>query len=127
MDINVNATLFVQIINFFIAYVLFRFLLFKPAHRIIMQEFQEREEIKALIDEALIIIQEKKKTQYELWQKCHDYYSSHLPPTLYDFTLFHGIIPESTYKRPNHHELGEIIQQESEYLTHFLGAHHGRR
>ena len=44
MNVNFNATIIIQAINFFIAYLLFRFILLKPAYAAIKEDDRARSE-----------------------------------------------------------------------------------
>lgn len=73
---NINATLFVQIINFLIVYVLLRFFLFKPIITIIEHEEKQENILTDLIaqQKKSLEIQEKERQQH--WNSCQEYFLS---------------------------------------------------
>jgi len=124
--IKVNATVIVQIINFFIAYLLFRFMLFKPAHRIIIQEEADHKKLHDRIKASQDEIHEKKMFQHLQWQQCHDYYIANVPQVPAKVELLRGVIPPLHYENPRHAELAQLITKESDRLVTLLGSKHGR-
>ena len=94
---TVNATIFIQAINFFIAYIFLRTFLFKPAVAVIQHEQKEEESVKAIItqqEESLIL---KEKERQEHWYKCRTFFEKHRPAI--DTSLlfiFKGRIPDVT-------------------------------
>jgi len=93
---NINATLIVQAFNFFIAYLLFRFILLKPAYRIITQEEQQKRELKLLVDKDRELLAEKKREQREQWLVCKQYCDKQMPELLDEAAFFRGTTPKIT-------------------------------
>ena len=79
---NINATVIVQAINFFIVYVLLRFFLFKPAVAMLDSENSEEETLLGMINQQKksIEIQEKERQRY--WYACREYFKMHRPSCL---------------------------------------------
>ena len=80
MALDINATLIVQSFNIFVAYVLLRKLLFKPAIQALQQEQQEREHLKSLVsqrEDTLAKTEEKKQCA---WQEHQALFSQSSPP-----------------------------------------------
>ncbi len=124
--IEVNATIFVQIINFFIAYLLFRFLLFKPAHHIILQQESDLKDLNDRIQDTQKRVHDKQMYQYTQWQQCHDYYITNVPQVPAKVELLRGVIPSLRYEIPENARLEQLITKESDRLVTLLGSKHGR-
>jgi len=90
---NINATVIIQAINFFIVYVMLRFFLFKPAVSILDRECLEEETLLGMVNQQKksIEIQEKERQRY--WYVCREYFKTHHPSrTMYDMVDFHDPI-----------------------------------
>lgn len=76
---NVNATLFVQAINFVIVYWMLRLFLFKPIVTIIEHEKSQENAMLDIIDQQKksLEIQEKERQRY--WYTCQEYFLLHQP------------------------------------------------
>src|SRR5436190_15443295 len=76
---DINATFFVQIFNFFIAYLMLRFLLFKPVITIIQHEEKQEKALQEIIDQHKreLAIQEKER-QHNRYM-CQEYVTLHQP------------------------------------------------
>ena len=90
---NINITLIIQGCNFFIAYMLIRFLLFKPVFAFIKKEWDERDGLNAQITEGKKSVEEKAIISDKQWGQCRNYFSKYapkleyLPPELKDVAL----------------------------------------
>lgn len=75
---TIDCTLFVQMINFFLAYLIMRFLLFKPVVAIIDADNDERERgneaVKSFEVSLKLVLQERA----ELWQAFHQSVTSEI-------------------------------------------------
>ena len=76
---NINATIFIQAINFCIVYGLLRNLLFKPVITIIDSEAADRVALNNLIaqQKKTLEIQEKEHERY--WYLCREYFKANRP------------------------------------------------
>lgn len=95
---NINATLGAQVLNFFIAYLLFRFILLKPAYIAI----QEDEENRALL-EKLIVDDKQTIEAYRFdidrqWQESALFFKRYYPKPIDTVTLFKDVIPSLSFK-----------------------------
>jgi hypothetical protein len=95
---NLNVTLIIQALNFFVAYVVFRSLLLKPAVAIIQQERAQNDELRKAIDHNYTLIDQKGHERSLRWQQCHQMYLESKPavedPELY---VFKKLSPEIEY------------------------------
>lgn len=117
----VNATLVVQIVNFFIAYLLFRFLLFAPAHHIIVQEHHDHEMLTHHIKDTQAFIDDKKVFQVLIWQQCHEYYLANIPHIPQKVAPFREVAPLWTYETMNNQQRDKLIAHEVDQLMRLLG------
>ena len=76
---NVNATLIVQMFNFFIVYLMLRRLLFKPVVAIIQHEEAQKKALHDIIaqQKKSLDIQEKERQRH--WYACQEYFATHQP------------------------------------------------
>jgi len=76
---NINATVFVQALNFFITYWMLRIFLFKPVISII--EYEKAQEIAKLdiIDQQKKSLEIQEKERQRHWYVCQEYFSIHQP------------------------------------------------
>ncbi|HSC25269.1 MAG TPA: hypothetical protein VLB80_03585 [Candidatus Babeliales bacterium] len=76
---NINATFFVQIFNFFIVYLMLRLFLFKPVIEIIEEEeVHENTLITAITQQQKSFeIQEKERQRH--WYVCQEYFNNQRP------------------------------------------------
>ena len=111
---NINATLFVQAINFFIAYLLFRFIFLKPAYRAIVQEQTDREKLEGLVASDEQSLAQVRKKQIAGWRACQRDCQKHLPGGLNEVEIFRGIAPNmsaDTFSSKERHAMTERISQ----------------
>ncbi|HEB41904.1 MAG TPA: hypothetical protein ENI08_02715 [Candidatus Dependentiae bacterium] len=76
---NINVTMVIQAINFFIAYWVMRIFLFKPALQVIQGEQIEQTRLDTIIrqQEQSITIKEDERQKH--WQACRDYFRDNKP------------------------------------------------
>lgn len=76
---NVNATLFVQVFNFFIVYGMLRFFLFKPIVAIIEHENSQKEALCTIIDEQKKSLEIQEREHRHNWYTCQEYFINNQP------------------------------------------------
>jgi hypothetical protein len=76
---NINATLFAQMINFFIAYWVMRIFLFKPAFQEMQTEEEEQKQLNVVIKQQEQSIAIKEDNRQEYWQSCRNYFKENQP------------------------------------------------
>ncbi len=105
MIIGVNITFIFQAFNFLIAYLLLRFLLFKPAYAIIQQEQHDREDMQNGIAHQRSLLVQKEQEIKDHWLACQEHFLKNKPPinnqNLYIFkhispSIEHVHIPDET-------------------------------
>ena len=76
---NVNGTIVIQAINFFIAYVLLRYLLFKPAKEAIDQDHVALQQLEDVKQEGVHLLEQKQRKEADQWKGFRNYFGSHRP------------------------------------------------
>jgi len=80
---NINITLIIQAGNFFIAYLLIRFLLFKPVVAFLKKEWDEKNILHTDIVDGKKSIADKTMISDQQWLGCRHYFSDHAPKIEY--------------------------------------------
>jgi len=112
----VNATLFVQAFNFFIAYLMLRFLLFKPAMKAIEQERQERDHLDAQISEREKILQKKAEEKEKGWAKKQKAFQKAAPDVRTKQVAHAQVQPEQKPVAPEPKELEKLVDEVQQEL-----------
>ena len=69
---NIDCTLFAQMFNFFIAYLIMRWLLLKPAIAVIQAEADEKKRVQQTIQSLDVSVQSLRQEQKHLWRSFHE-------------------------------------------------------
>lgn len=84
---NINATLFVQAGNFFIAYLLFRYLFLKPAYQELQQDEAHKHALEDTVAHDKRSVEKERQVQRDAWQKfahwCGEYRPLEKAPTAF--------------------------------------------
>jgi len=76
---NINITIIVQAFNFFIAYVIMRTFLLKPAVQVIRDEQDQQEKLNTVIRQQEKSIAIKGGERHKYWQARRDYFKDNKP------------------------------------------------
>jgi len=114
---NINATVFVQAINFFITYWMLRLFLFKPVISIIEHEkVQECGKLDLIAQQKKSLeIQEKERQAH--WYICQEYFNTHRPCVSKKNSYINIVdfMPDKTSKldhlAPPSHKIADIIAE----------------
>lgn len=103
---NVNATLFVQIGNFYIAYLLFRYILLRPGYKILMKKQSHQRALEDEVTGKKQQAESERQKQKEAWILFREWSKTHLPAQLDTSAYFHEIsdhitIPEISKEQRN--------------------------
>ncbi len=79
---NVNATLIIQMLNFFITYWMLRLFLFKPVVAIIEHENAQEIVLHDIIDQQKKSLEIQEKERQRHWFLCQEYFVTHQPHSL---------------------------------------------
>ena len=77
--IAINGTLLVQMLNFWIAYLMIRFLLLQPVYRLILEREKAAKKQYDTIKSAEDNIEHKREDRRKLWQACREYFEKQRP------------------------------------------------
>ena len=77
--IGVDATIVIQMINFWIAYCVLRILFFTPAYREVTREDDERARLERSIDAAEQELARRREEQRAVWDACRAYVAGSKP------------------------------------------------
>ncbi len=78
---NINATVVVQALNFFIVYWMLRLFLFKPVIGIIQHEEAQEHAMLNIIDQQKKSLEIQEKERQRHWYICQEYYLHNQPDT----------------------------------------------
>lgn len=117
LNISLNATLFVQVCNFVVAYLVLRFLLLEPVYRHIIRGEKKEQGLHNTIESAQEDVA-KYRSQYEaVWQSCRDYFRTHKPALEAPRDADEGQqIPPLTYPSMTKPEAEKLVAQMSELV-----------
>ena len=118
---NINATLFVQAINFFIAYLLFRFILLKPAYQVIQQEQQEKERLENRLVADKQALMDMHNIRVVRWRSCQQFCRSYMPGELSKAEIFREIVPTMAVHALSAKERRDMTNRVSESIVSRLG------
>ena len=77
---NINATFFIQLFHFFIAYIILDRLLLRPWFSIIQDDEQTKATLNVSLDEARQQVHEKELLKQRLWEEARHTFSKATPP-----------------------------------------------
>lgn len=80
----VNLTLVVQAVNFFVAYLILKYLLLKPALQAIAAEDAHQQQLVSQVQENHVRIQEKKQEIQQRWRDCQEEFVQNAPAIAHD-------------------------------------------
>lgn len=106
---NINATLLVQMLNFLVAYVFLRVLLFRPAVAAVQQEDDQKKHLLDSLEEERCVVRKKEQAKDDAWRACQRYFSAY-EPTLFE-QRSRGEHIQATYSMPSltSHERDDIV------------------
>lgn len=118
---NINATLLVQAGNFFIAYLLFRIILLKPACAIIAQEDASRDSLEEQIAHGHEQLNEKKELQKKQWLQVHQFYKKNQPILPDQQMLLRGVHSFVSIESPSDQEIDILARELSSAIVEHVG------
>jgi len=110
----INATLFVQAFNFFIAYLLLRTLLFKPAMKSIDQEQQERDHLDQQIADRQTSLEQKAQQKEKDWEEKQAAFKEAAPDIRPSHVAYTEVEPEQKPVKPDEQELEALVDEVQE-------------
>lgn len=79
MDLSINLTLVVQILNFFVAYILLKNFLFKQAFSVLQEKQQNESALNALVHEKAERVAEQHSRIKQMWQRARSLFAGSIP------------------------------------------------
>lgn len=107
----INATLIVQAFNFFIAYLMLRTLLFKPAMKLIEQEQQEHKNLDKQISDREKALEEKEKQKEKEWKEKQAAFKEAAPEIRPTHVPYMQVQPEQEPTKPDEKELDALAKE----------------
>lgn len=77
--LDINCTIIIQMINFFIGFLMLKYLLFKPAAKHILEEENAEKSIKRKILGQKKLLEKKIEEKNQIWQKYEKYFKKNCP------------------------------------------------
>jgi len=119
----INGTLLVQIFHFLIAYVLLRYLFFKPVYGIIEKEDNAQKKQQDLLQDQKTRIAQQITLKREAWQECQHYFKHHAPSLVNQEPIDHKVpgiivsaVPQEQVQKIRK-ELKELIISKVEHVS----------
>ena len=123
MNISVDATIIVQAVNFFIAYLLFRFILLKPAYRIILEEQQDKDSLEKLVADDKRQVEKKRQEQQDQWVTSSRYFQKQIPKPINEAMFFRGIAPQVVDRVLTEKEIADAQQRVAQAIISAVGLY----
>ncbi len=95
---NINATIFVQAGNFFIAYLLFRYFFLKPAYRELCVQEAHRHSLEDTVTHDKHSVETERQHQKAAWVRFTGWCAEYIPSVKSHVSLFRGISPMISIK-----------------------------
>ncbi len=109
----INATLGVQAVHFFIAYIILKKLLFRPAIAVIESEQAELDSLRSAVAARQVLVAQKERERILRWQEYQQQFLTKIPQLQAESSIIKGIIP--FYSVPSLSP--EAIRHETQRLT----------
>ncbi len=111
---TINATLIVQAVHFFMAYIILRTLFFAPAMRELEAEKGEQLQLEDTIEEVKGSLERKQAIRDAQWREVQQFYAQNCPQIgEADLFFFRGIFPELEAPRIHEKMRDELVAQAS--------------
>ena len=103
-SMDINATIFVQAGNFFIAYLLFRYLFLKPAYQELCADESHRHSLEDTVAHDKRSVEKERQRQRDAWSRFTGWCAEYLPLVKSRRSFFRGISRALTIKSPSKSE-----------------------
>lgn len=111
---NINATFFLQLINFYVFYWMIRVFLFKPAVDVIDQEDNAEAMLTDIVDQQKKSIEIKEKDRQRSWYMCREYCKQHSP----DLTMQTDFMVDDTIATHAGQEVSDQLKDITPLIEH---------
>ena len=123
---NINATLIVQVINFFIAYLLFRVILLKPAYAVMCHEQELKVSLEQRIAADKSAIEARRRESAQQWHENYLFFQKSIPIAVNQVLLFKGLMPKIKLHPIDPLALNDLKNQMIETIIQSVGVHDDR-
>lgn len=121
--ISLNATLIVQAIHFFIAYLILRFLLFRPALALMNKERSSIEQLHYTIAQTKEHVTKQQIVLCQEWEACRNFFVQNRPLIEHpDRFVFRSITPSPTYTSLPEKTIIHLADETADALAKKLGT-----
>jgi hypothetical protein len=118
---NINATLFVQAIHFFIAYLILRFLVFKPSLQSINQEHESHDALRLAIVRTKEHLMAQDQERQNSWSRCYQFCKEQQPMIIsLDQDIVKRILPQVRLPILSEATRDRIVEQVSAHIIQKL-------
>jgi hypothetical protein len=120
---NVNATLIVQAGNFFCAYLILRYWLFKPTLAAIKEQEDHEESITMLIEKTRLAVLNKAQERDDLWAACYKHFQKQSPASAnMQDAILRNITPDLEPNIIAQDEMDRLIDKGANLIATRLGG-----
>ena len=121
--ISLNATLIVQVINFGLAYIILRFLVFQPALNLILSQRRATQELQETIAHKKEKLEQQNIVRDEQWVACRNFFAQNRPPIEHpDRFVFRSITPSIERSSLSTDSVDSLAQQTADVLAAKIGV-----
>lgn len=118
---NINATLLVQAGNFFIAYLLFRIILLKPACEVVDQENVFLNSLHEQLELGQEQFEKKQLLQRKQWLQVHEFYKKNQPIMPNKQMVFQGICTPIFIEPFSDQQIEDLYRQVGQKIAMQIG------
>lgn len=114
----IDATIIVQAIHFFIAYVILRTLFFRPALQELEMQKAEKQGLEDRIQYTKMVLEKKQHIRDEQWHETREFFDQNKPQVEeIDLFFFRDITPELKAPHISESESDILVNQASNAIT----------
>ncbi len=124
MGMEINATLIVQAFHFFVAYLLFRTLFFRPAVKAIQEEQQEKDGLKSVLAEREVALEKKSEEKKRAWQKAQEQFAQATPPVVGSRVERIDVEPAEAAELPSNDEIESLAEDVKQVIIKKVSGRH---
>jgi hypothetical protein len=114
---SINATLIVQALNFFVAYLILRYFLCKPTVKVIEQEHEETEHLQEVATERTQALAIKIEEKAVAWKDFQATFAREAPRVMCRVVVHSGVEPVKPEALPSQEELEQLAHNVQHVIT----------
>ncbi len=124
---NINATIIIQAINFFIAYLLFRFILLKKAYAAIKEDDRAKASLEQLVADDKRLVEQRRQETLDQWHASYSFFKAHVPKPTDKIALLRGVVPKIKPKPIDDAAMKEMEDRVAQAIVTAIGVLDDRR